>query len=94
MSLDFFATNEPRIGSGKAVHNYGVLVKPIDLNDVTYARFPLILFLLLTGINGLPLTLFVLLMTRINGLPPKHYMKGHSRHNSSLIGRKKISSEI
>ena len=33
--------------------------------------------------------LFLLLTRGINGLPPKPHMKGHSRHNSSLIGGKK-----
>ena len=78
--------------SGKAFHN-GFDEKQEDfffsieserfLNDVTYARFPLTLFLLH-------------LMTQINGLPKKHHMnyeralKGlWSRHNSSLISRGK-----
>ena len=48
----FFATDECRIVSGKAFH--GVLVKPIDPNDATYARFPFKTFHLFTRVNGLP----------------------------------------
>ena len=55
------------------------LGKSIDLKDVTYERFPLKLFLLLT---------------RVNGLPKEHHMKGHSGHNSSLIGREHLKMTV
>ena len=68
------ATDEWKIVSGKGL-SYGVLVKPIDLKFWTMSHMPVFRLHCFFGWQD-------------QWASPKHHMKGHSRHNSLIIGRK------